>query len=219
MIQDIKQNINKIDYELKNLFENVSIDERTNGNEFYFEINAESKFFNLNESKDWKKAKVKIKISKKDISSNNIKWSYLSNPLNESSDVIERVSSLDNISKDIHDLITKSKMDKNYLSGLESINESINENSSVIADTSISTLIKGIVSKYVKVNDIQSSDKIILENNIFMTSKPDKTYKIYHEGDIKLSDKFKIESEINANSGVNYTLFKEGVIEVNYSNK
>ena len=50
-----------------------------------------------------------------------------------------------------------------------------------------------------------------------MVKGGDVTIKLYHNSDIKVSDKFKIESEINSNESVNWTLFKEGFIEVNLS--
>lgn len=46
--QESKSRINKIDFELKNLFENVFITEKSYKH-FFFEINANSTFFNINE--------------------------------------------------------------------------------------------------------------------------------------------------------------------------
>ena len=51
-----------------------------------------------------------------------------------------------------------------------------------------------------------------------MEQKPDSVFKFYHGSDIKVSEMFKMESEINANEGVNWVLFKQGFIEINYSN-
>ena len=218
MTQDIKLIINKIDYDLKSLFENVYITEKSLGNQFYFDISANSTFLNLNmnETKAYQRAEVKVKISKKDLIGNNIKWSYSVNPLNESADIIERVSSIDNIAKDIYEVITKSRMEKSYFESLEYIVESINENVSEVVDKTIEDKIVGIISKFgIKVDRFENSVKII-EGNQFDRIK-DITYKFYHNGDIKLSDMFKIEQNINSNSGVNWTVFKKGFIEVNYN--
>ena len=46
----ISYNINKIDSNLKQLFESVSVKERVITNQFYFEIRCKSNFENLNES-------------------------------------------------------------------------------------------------------------------------------------------------------------------------
>ena len=216
MTQDIKLIINKIDYDLKSLFENVYITEKSLGNQFYFEISANSTFLNLNEMKSWQRAEVKVKISKRDLIGNNIKWSYSVNPLNESADIIERVSSIDNIAKDIYEVITKSRMEKSYFESLEYIVESINENVSEVVDKTIEDKLVDVISQLgIKVDRFENSVKII-EGNQFDRIK-DITYKFYHSGDIKLSDMFKIEQNINSNSGVNWTVFKKGFIEVNYN--
>lgn len=216
MTQDIKFNINKIDYDLKGLFENVYISEKSLGNQFYFEISANSTFLNLNELKAWQRAEVKVKISKRDLISNNVKWSYSVNPLNESADIIERVSPIGSIAKDIYEVITKSKMEKSYFESLEYIVESINENTTEVVEKTIEDKLSDCISEFgIKVDRVENSVKII-EGNQFERTK-DITYKFYHTGDIKLSDMFKIEQNINLNGGVNWTLFKEGFIEVNYS--
>ena len=216
--QDIKSNINKIDFDLKNLFENVYIKEKTLGNQFYFEINANSTFFNINESLDWKRAESIVKIIKSDLTSDMVKWSYSINPLNESADWIERVSNINVIAKDIFETITKSRMDKSYFESLESIVESINENTSEITKDDLIDKLKEIAARFeVEVKKVEKTATPVLESNQFMTKGGDVTIKIYHNSNIKVSDKFKIESEINSNTGVNWTLFKEGFIEVNFS--
>jgi hypothetical protein len=214
--QDIKSNINKIDYDLKNLFENVYIKEKTLGNQFYFEIKANSTFFNINESMDWKRAESVVKISKSDISSDMVKWSYSINPLNESADWIERVSKIDTVAKDIYETITKSRMDKSYFESLESIVESINESVTEITKDDLIDKLKEVAARFeVEIKTVEKLAAPVLEGNQFMTKSGDVTIKLYHNSDIKVSDKFKIESEINSNDGVNWTLFKEGFIEVN----
>jgi hypothetical protein len=217
--QDIKSNINKIDFDLKNLFENVYIKEKTLGNQFYFEINANSTFFNINESSDWKRAESIVKIIKSDLSSDMVKWSYSINPLNESADWIERVSNMNVIAKDIFETITKSRMDKSYFESLESIVESINESAPIeITKDDLINKLKEIAARFeVEVKKVEKTNKPVLESNEFMNNAGDTTIRLYHNSDIKVSDRFKIESEINSNAGVNWTLFKEGFIEVNLS--
>ena len=216
--QDIKSNINKIDYDLKNLFENVYIKEKTLGNQFYFEIKANSTFFNINESMDWKRDESIVKIVKSNLASDMIKWSYCINPLNESSDWIDRVSTIDTIAKDIYETITKSRMDKSYFESLESIVESINESVTEITKDDLIDKLREIAARFeVEIKTVKKSTTPVLEGNQFMTKSGDITINLYHNSDIKVSDKFKIESEINSNDGVNWTLFKEGFIEVNLS--
>ena len=130
----IKEKINRIDFDLKNLFEEVSIVEKSNKNDFYFEINASS---TIEFNGDKKRASVKAKISKPDLNSSLIKWSYLTNPVNESSDLIDRYSTIETISKDIFDVVSKKKMVSTYFESLNSILELINE--SVVNESNVST--------------------------------------------------------------------------------
>ena len=167
------------------------------------------------QSNEWKRAESIVIINKHDLSTDNIKWKYSINPLNESSDYIDRVSNINTIGNDIYETITKSRMEKEYFSGLESIIESINENvvEEITKDDLIDKL-KEISNKYIKVEKLDVTP-IINENTYF--SKPDMIAKIYHNNTINISDMFIIESDFLLNEGVNWVLFKEGFIEVNYS--
>jgi hypothetical protein len=69
----------------------------------------------------------------------------------------------------------------------------------------------------VSVDEVDQEDKIQLETNSFMTTKPEKKYFFYHHSDLKMGDKFLLEQELNKIDGVNYTIFKEGVIEINFA--
>lgn len=221
--QDIKYNINKIDFDLKNLFENVSIEEKSKGNKFYFEISANSKFFNINERKEFLDVDVKVFINKIDIvNSNNIKWSYLTNPLNESSDIIDRVSKIDDISMDIYEIVTGMKMCKEYFNSLVPNIELINESNSIHTDvenTILSKFSKIINSFGIKINNVDTeitTPNIMNENNLYTIDKQNINYKFYHDDNIKISDKFILESKLNSIDGVNWTLFKDGFILINY---
>ena len=214
--QEIKSSINKIDYELKSLFENVYIKEQSHGNQFFFDITV-NKLIPIVEKAGHQRCEVKVKINKYDLLTNNVKWSYLVNPLDESSDWIERISNIDRISSDINDIAIGKKMDKSYFEKLEIFVDSINENNNEIIEKSIIDNITGILGKYnIKAIEVKSNEKPILENNNFST-KPETTYIIPHTSIIKVSDMFKIESEINSLPNINWTLFKEGFIEINSS--
>lgn len=108
----LKQNINKVHFELTANFNEVSIVEKSSlqmGN--YFELSV------LENNKE-----VKLLIKKTDIESRSFDWSYLSNPLNEKSDLVERHSSIDNISEHIKDIFDKNRFDSDY-----KFNESVGE--------------------------------------------------------------------------------------------
>jgi len=109
-------------------------------------------------------------------------------------------------------------MDKSYFESLESIVESINESVTEITKDDLIDKLKEVAARFeVEIKTVEKLAAPVLEGNQFMTKSGDVTIKLYHNSDIKVSDKFKIESEINSNDGVNWTLFKEGFIEVNLS--
>ena len=74
-----------------------------------------------------------------------------------------------------------------------------------------------IQSLGVEVDEVDQEDKIQLENNSFMTTKPEKKYLFHHHTDLTMAGKFLVEQELNKIDGVNYTIFKEGVIEINFT--
>lgn len=119
----IKEKINKIDYDLKTLFESVSIFEKSKKSDYYFEINASSTF---NIDGEDKIASIKFNISKPDLNQNNIKWKYFSNTNDENSEIIERISSVDTLAKDVFETISKKRMSSEYLNSLTKV-EKINE--------------------------------------------------------------------------------------------
>ncbi len=108
---DMKYNINKVHGSLISSFEDVRILENSNkifGN--YFEISAQS---------DGKE--VRFIIEKKDIEHDVFRWVYYSNPLNESSILIERKSNLSSIVEDVKDIIFKNRFDEDYLSHINKL--------------------------------------------------------------------------------------------------
>jgi len=105
---ELKYNINKIHSELLSNFEEVRIDEKSDkkfGN--YFLISA------INEGKE-----VKLILTKKSVESGNLNWSYYSNPLKEDSLLVERTSSISDITTDVKDVITKNRFDEEYISSI-----------------------------------------------------------------------------------------------------
>ena len=116
MVLDIKQNINAIDAKLKTLFENVYITEKSEKGNFFVEISA-NKMFLFEGCK--KRVEVKVKINQNDLKSDIIKWSYLTNPINESSDRIDSIYYLKNISNEIYEIASQKRMVNEYFNALE----------------------------------------------------------------------------------------------------
>lgn len=105
---ELKYNINKIHSDLLSNFEEVRIDEKSDkkfGN--YFLISA------INEGKE-----VKLILTKKSVETGNLNWSYYSNPLKDDSLLVERTSSIADITSDVKDVITKNRFDEEYISSI-----------------------------------------------------------------------------------------------------
>lgn len=105
---ELKYNINKIHSDLLSNFEEVRIDEKSDkkfGN--YFLISA------INEGKE-----VKLILTKKSVESGNLNWSYYSNPLKEDSLLVERTSSIVDITTDVKDVIVKNRFDEEYITSI-----------------------------------------------------------------------------------------------------
>ena len=101
----LRQNINKVHFDLTNRFEEVTITEKSNlklGQ--YFELSI------LESNKE-----VKVILTKTEAEKGVFNWSYFSNPLNESSDLVERTSKLEMFSLDIQEVLEKDRFDSDYL--------------------------------------------------------------------------------------------------------
>jgi hypothetical protein len=106
----LRQNINKVHFDLANRFEEVTITEKSNlklGQ--YFELSI------LESNKE-----VKVILTKTEAEKGVFNWSYFSNPLNESSDLVERTSKLEMFSLDIQEVLEKNRFDSDYNKILES---------------------------------------------------------------------------------------------------
>jgi hypothetical protein len=102
---DIRYNINRIDTELKESFDNVEIKEKSSlkfGK--YFEII-------IRESKD-----VRIILPYKNIDNKvSFEFLYFSNPINEMSELISRNSDIKNISLVVRDIIDNNRFSEEYI--------------------------------------------------------------------------------------------------------
>jgi hypothetical protein len=105
---EFKANLNKIHYLLTEKFENVEVKEKANQKlGSYVEISVRE---NL---------ECKFLIRKVDLEKPNVNFSYLTNPLNENSDVISRVSSIENFADTIKDILENKRFDSEYLDNIK----------------------------------------------------------------------------------------------------
>jgi hypothetical protein len=106
---NLKQNINRIHGELSNNFDEVSVSEKSDikrGN--YIELSILEKNKNL-----------KVIISKKDLEGDKFNWEYFANPLNESSDLIQRNSSVSLFIEDVKDIFNKNRFNSEYIESIK----------------------------------------------------------------------------------------------------
>ena len=103
---DLRHNINKVHGDLTTIFGEVTISEKSSLElSNYFELSI------LENNKE-----VKVLIKKTEIENVNFSWKYYANPLNESSDLVERTSSIHTFSTDIKDIFEKNKFNSDYIS-------------------------------------------------------------------------------------------------------
>ena len=93
----IRENINTLDFKLKNYFDNVVIKEKSEKSKFLFELNLNKNNRNLI-----------IDIDKEFLNQNiyDINWKYLSNPNDKTSFVERKPSGVNNL---VHDIIEMKK--------------------------------------------------------------------------------------------------------------
>lgn len=217
IVEEIKNNINRIDFELKEVFENVDIIEKSDRIGHYFEITANSKF--LFEDSSWRNAGVRLKIYKQDLITENVRWFYQVDTLNENSDWIERASNLEFLSVDVNNVILLRQMSEDYFSKLEPIVELINESSTTSKEKTVEEKVGDILSNYnILVHEVAYGDEVpMFENNAFLMNAPDKKIYFLHTQEIKMSEKFMIESAIKLIPGVNYVSFGDNDVMIDYS--
>lgn len=159
----IRENINKIDFDLKGLFESVEISEKTNRSDYYFEILASSTF---NMGGTDKKASIKVNILKPNLNESNVKWSYFVNTNDEQSDKIERTSNINTIAKDIYETITKKRMDSEYLNSLpvvEKMNESYTSEEKEVLEKKLEEILKRFEVEQKMSNESKYEDNVLVK--------------------------------------------------------
>jgi hypothetical protein len=213
---EVKSRINKVDFELKQVFENVFIKEKYYKTG-YFEISA-NKVVYLKESKEFKRLEAKVIINQPDLLQEQVKWSYSTNPLVESAIWLDRVSPIEDLSKDIANIVEERRLNEDYIFNLEPIVDMINEDASFDEEIEQKTKIDVISDFLTNFNvEVKSHNVMVVSNESAFTTVSDRIITLNHNSDIKISDMFKIESQINSIEGVNWTVFKEGFIEISWT--
>ena len=101
-----RENINRLHFDLSSKFE-VSFEERQNkpGNHVRLFIKENNK-------------ELIVDINKSSLENNVFDWTYISDPLNENSDNIERTSTVTGFLVDVTDIFEKNRFSEDYLKKL-----------------------------------------------------------------------------------------------------
>jgi hypothetical protein len=100
----LRENLNKIHFLLSNRFD-VALNEKSNlqsGNYIELLIKEDNK-------------EIRASIKKVDLENNTFNWTYLSNPLDTNSTIVERLSNVDGFINDVTDIFEKNRFDSDYL--------------------------------------------------------------------------------------------------------
>lgn len=190
----IKENINKLDNELKTLFDSVAISESQEKAKFFITIQANKVFEN-------KKISLKVIIEKPQFEHNSVKWRYFANPEDTASFLVERVSLFESLADDINDVVVRKKLDSDYLASLEE--EKIEEEVAVEEDNreDLVKLLDNFGLKHLE------SHRVI-EDNVW-------TNLSYFKHNLRNSDKVRVEMALEA-AGWNKVIWNADKLLVKY---
>jgi hypothetical protein len=107
---------------------------------------------------------------------------------------------------------------ENYILDVEPIVDMINEDAYFDEEMEQKTKIYVMYDILNTFNvSVTSHNVMVVSNESAFTTVSDRIIRFNHNSDIKVSDMFKIESQINSMEGVNWTVFKEGFIEISWT--
>lgn len=210
-LDDIKQNINKVDTELKKLFENVYITEKADKQSYYVEISC-NKVFLFEGCK--KRVEVKAYINKDNLKFDTIKWSYSLNPLVENANRIERISTINNLAKDIYDIADNKRMVNEYFNSLDAMVDLICEEYTHTLPFGDASNPSGCIPfgglNFIPVKVRNIADKVSKYVS-FQGYTPHDTYIEFRlQEKMSMVDKFSMEKELLTDENVNFISFGNG---------
>ncbi len=206
--QNFTTNINKIDFDLKQRFDKVTISEKPIFNKFYLEIISEAKF-SLEKNKKCS-AVSKVLVEKKFLQGDLINWSYSINPNDSNSQYIDRTSNIQNFAEDVYNTISKKQLSNEYL-------DFIQRDSIIIKESLDFDLAPELTSEEIilKVLEKWGVNLVSVESKIEEGNNTDLNLIIIHEG-LRLSQKFNLEDDLMNFSFVNWVNFGDNNININY---
>jgi hypothetical protein len=211
MNEVVKENINRLDRELKERFDMVSITETNKITGFYFTIDAKKTIDN-------KTYQLVVEVNKNNFRTNVAHWSYLTNPNNEK-DTMERSSSLDNLANDMEDIITKKRFKKEYLESICENIVSINESNN---DTETPKSIVSNINNILVYHDVayfsDIKKEISYNENVDIFIKTPYKLKFELKEQLRESTKIQLERDILKIEHIDYIIFKtDNTVEISVS--
>ena len=194
MENTVIKNINIIDWDLKQKFENVKIIEKSKKSDFYFEISLKSKVEGVH-------IPLVLEISKSELLNNTINWRYLASASED--EKVTKVSEVKNLSKDIQDIFENKRFESDYLKSLledkeeETKEEETKEDLGDNYDDDYQEVEK--VKK--SVNSIEESllkdifSEILISENIMDKRKTKYTFKLNRE--LSYFERFNLETNLS----------------------
>lgn len=209
-MQDIiKLNINHLDYDLKERFDQVSITEKNDNTGFFFKVEASKTI-------DGKTYELVAEMRKSDFMSKIINWAYKTNPSDEKSPTINRTSNLNTMYIDMEDIIINQRFDKVYLDSvkdnLEMVSESKNEDE---ADADIISNINKLLVYHDAACFSGLKKEYSYRENVDIFIKTPYKIKFELKEQLKESKKIQLEQDILKLQYVDYIVFRtDNTVEI-----
>lgn len=186
----VVENINIIDWDLKQEFKNVKITEKSEKSDFYFEISLESKIEGVY-------IPIVLEISKNELLNNVINWRYqVSTNKNEK---ISKISEIKSLSNDIKEIFNKKRFDKNYINYfLENKISMINEDNKSSDFNESNQEVKNVINI---INELDINlfklvkQEILISESILDKRKIKYTFELSRKLDF--SERFNLESKLS----------------------
>jgi hypothetical protein len=186
----VVENINIIDWNLKQEFQNVKITEKSEKSDFYFEISLESKIEGVY-------IPLVLEISKNELLNNVINWRYQVST--NKSEKISKISEIKSLSNDIREIFNKKRFDKNYINYfLENKISIINEDNKSSDFNESNQEVKNVINI---INELDINlfklvkQEILISESILDKRKIKYTFELSRK--LNFSERFSLESKLS----------------------
>ena len=192
----IKENINRLDFELKSVFQKVQINEGQSKSEYFFDIVAEKIV-------EGKMTAIRLFINKSQLESKKVTWRYLSNPSEQDSYLVERVSNFEELAEDILQVVDERKFERAYL---ESLTPVVEKKAEKVQEDNRTNIVK-LMEKF-DVHHLET--KSLVEDHV-------QTELSYFKHNLRNSDKQRVEMALKS-AGLDKFFWNDDKLLIKYYN-